>query len=85
MPEAKQGRALKRNRPDPKEPANLKAALPHASSRPKENSLDPKEVPGAKRKRAHITTKKQESPRPAVPRSDLRENNILFRVVVRVL
>ena len=77
----KPARALKANGLEPRAPSNLTATLLCASRVPKESSPAPKELPRAKRKREHITTKKQASARPAVPRSDLRENNISFRLV----
>jgi hypothetical protein len=101
---AKPDRALRENRLETREPAKLKAALPHASRVPKENNLEPKEpaklkvalpqgnripkvsspdrreLPRSTRNRGRIAAKKQESTRPAVPRSGLRENKLRLEI-----
>jgi hypothetical protein len=77
---ATQDRALRANRLDPRGPARLKPALAHASRLPKQDSLDPKELPKAKRKREHVIAQKQESAKPVVRPSNLKNNNKQLRL-----
>ena len=66
----KENHVPKQNSLDPKESHALK-----------QTDLDQKELLRIKRKREHITAKERESTRPAVRRSALTENKILFRSV----